>query len=322
MIRVLIVAENDIELDLDAFKRDFSGIHLLVIRETQHSFRLLCQHNPHIVVSIGEVSSESFLWLMPLWRRLRWLNLPDTRLGSEAVRFLAKSLLAGTCDQNLGINVPLISAVPTSTTPADIAKSIIQINRSQIYDNFEFIIENLYFDEVLHALGDNPVLSNIVKVPTASSQHLINRMRNASIYSKGHFLWPIFSDSFRLPHDAMESVGKAMTIDSNEAIIMGKNVSGEAILDDFQQRIAPKISNLFIRPQNLVRASRFDRDFQLESLSGLLLELLATSSFSVHNLTETLADSPVEWWTENDEHLRDLLDANVRYVSQLPQYKN
>lgn len=291
------------------------------MRETPQSLQLLCQQNPDVIVSIGEVSPQSFLWKLPFWRRMRWLNLPDNRHSPASIWQAALSLIAGTCDSTLHINDPQIGAICLSQDPRDIATAYSHIHKSHLYDNLSFLVQDSFFEDVVSLLDESSVLGSIVRIPDSHKHTPFSQMLNAACYSKAHYLWPVSRASLSLETETFELlVGKIREL-RPDGIIVGEKIDLERLPEEILQGSNNAVSQLLVSPQQIVGCNRFGNDFPLESMSALVLNLLLSSSIEVVNLDSPIDEAPSDWWVEEDMNRNALLAANVRYVQHIQTKK-
>ena len=322
MIRILVVLDQSVNVDIRQFQADFAGTHLIVTRESSQSLQLLCQQNPDVIVSIGEVPSNSFLWKLPYWRRLRWLNLPDDRHSSVSIWQAALSLLAGTCDSSLSINDPQIGAICLSQDPRDIATAYSQIFEGQLYDNLSFLVQDALFEDVVSLLARSSALGSVVRIPDTSGHTPFSQMLNATRFSKAHYLWPVSRASLGLDKAIFDVVVETLKNKKPDGIIVGEDIELECIPNEILQGQTNSVSQLILSSEQILRCNKFGQDFPLESLSALLLNLLLSSSVEVIESTSPVTDAPNDWWLEEDVHRNALLTANVRYVQHIQAQKN
>lgn len=314
MLRFLVVLNQDVNIDVEEFRRIFDGIHLIVTRETATTINLLCQQNPDVIISIGHVPFESFLWNLPLWRRLRWLNLPDERHSAIDVRQSALSLLAGTCDRELITDEEIIGVVCMSQNPVDVAEAYQGIYNARLYDNFVFLVQQDDFDEVVSLLSIDPVLGAVAKIPKAVGSTPLAQLQNAAFHSTGAYLWPISKGSLSLTIESFNQMITAITKAKVDGVIAGNEISGDAVVKEISHQSVSSISQLLLKTDYVLRSKRFGSEFPVESLSGFVLNLATSSNVEFINSNIFSLPTPQDWWFEGDEYRKSLLSANIRYV--------
>lgn len=314
MLRFLVVLNQDVSIDVDEYRRVFAGTHLIVTRETSSTINLLCQQNPDVIISLGHIPSESFLWTLPLWRRLRWLNLPDGRHSAIDVRQSALSLLAGTCDRKLIADEEIIGVVCMSQNPVDVAEAYQGIYDARLYDNFAFLVQQDDFDEVVNLLSIDPVLGAVVKIPKAIGSSPLSQLQNAAFHSMGAYLWPISRGSLSLTIESFNQMISAGTKAGVDGVIAGNEVGGDVVVKEISRQRVSSISQLLLKTDYILRSRLFGSEFPVESLSGFVLSLATSPNVEFISSNIFSYPTPEDWWVEGDEHRKSLLSANVRYV--------
>lgn len=137
-MRIMIIPEPDVSINLDAYRETFDGIEVFVTSDGDKLWSLIAQFDPHVIISIGHVGTASGLWSMPVWRRRMWLSLPTGRVSPDAVKMSALSLACTQLDSEQFSDLPLISAVVMDELPAAAIKTVNQIAGKQTYENLEF----------------------------------------------------------------------------------------------------------------------------------------------------------------------------------------
>jgi hypothetical protein len=316
MIRFLIVINHGYKINDSEFQREFEDCDVLVVRETDQFMRVVCEHNPHVIVSLGPIGQLSFLWSMPLWRRSRWLNLPDTKVSASSVRMSALSLIAATSTGDLFRDEPIVSCVTMDDDPRDVAQTIIQVSEAIEYDNIEFLVSSRLFFEVLELLGVHKSVAAICRFSEVAEDAPLNLLRSALAKTRALYLWPVsFGAVVHDPcflHNVVDVLGKQ----SGSAVIIGKNPSRDLIVKCLDGSVDIPISQMIFRPEHLLSVFQFENDFPLDSLSGLLLVLLNNSATCYVRQEEVIGLTPQKWWLETDQNQQIVKQASIRHTQQ------
>lgn len=322
MIRVLVVLGEDANVNTNQYLQSFSDMHLLVVRDTESLMRLVCQHNPDGIVSIGKVTPENSLWKLPLWRRLRWLNLSDESHSGDAVRQAVLSLIAATCGQTLFVEDVLISACCLSANPEDIAFACRSVHDADLNENFQFPVEQSNLHEVISLLGNHPVGGSLYSIPNCSGESVIEKLQHFALWSKGHCIWPLTRGSAGISKQIIDRAIEVLKQGKVNAVIVGSDNSKNQLLSELHDTKTVSVDQLFVRPTSLILMNRFGNDFPLKSLAGLILNLLASETIEFIPSAVPVSTAPNDWWIEPDEHRTAMKNANIRYVRHLQENRN
>jgi hypothetical protein len=317
MLRILIVVSLDVEIDVAEYQQELCDMNVLVVRESDQFLRLMCEHNPHVIVSLGTVGRASYLWSMPLWRRSRWLNLPDGRDSASSVRDMALSLLSATCGGGLFVDEPLFSCVALDHDEHSVAQSIIHVSEILGYDNIEFLVQEYLFFGVLDLLGNHEALGAIRQFQGSQENSLIEIVRNALAVTGAIYLWPISAEATLNDPNFLQTILDVLGKDTQSAAIVGRHSSRDSVLNYFEGSGENLIGQIIFTPDHVLQINQFEHDFPLTSLSGLVLKLLRdpmTHFLHDENLTGV---SPNKWWTEDNRNHQMILQASINFTRQL-----
>jgi hypothetical protein len=317
MIRFLLVVAHGLDIEISDYQQEFRDFNVVVVRETDQFLRVVCEHNPQVIVSLGTVGQFSSLWSLPLWRRCRWLNIPDGNVAAETVRLAALSLLAGTCGGKLFADEPLVSCVSLDNNPHAIAQNLIQISENLDYDNLEYLIPEHLFTEVIGLLGHHVVTGSVCKIDWPTELVPLSIIRNVLAATRAQFLWPISSNSKVCREDLLESAVDVMQRTPGSSAIIGDQPSTNSVLGFLEGNGENPISHFIFRPDHVLRTVQFEHDFPLTSLSGLLLSLVADrSTIYIHDET-SIGVTPNSWWSEDDRNHQMILQSSINFVKQI-----
>lgn len=317
MVRMLIVVSLGIEIDVAEYQQELCDANVVIVRENDQFMRVMCEHNPHVIVSLGTVGRTSYLWSMPLWRRSRWLNLPDGRPAASSVRDMALSLVAGTCGGGLFTDEPLFSCIALDNDERSVAQSIIQLSDILDYDNIEFLVpENLFYG-VLDLLGNHKGMGAISKFRDSQDDSLIELVRNALAVTRAIYVWPISAMTTLSDSNFLQTVLDLLGNDPKSAVIIGHHPSRDSVLNYLDGIGENPLGQIIFTPNHVLEIFQFEHDFPLTSLSGLVLKLLRDPmTHYVHDDTGT-GISPNNWWSEDNRNHQMLLQASINFTKQL-----
>mgnify|MGYP000266982583 CR=1 FL=1 len=316
MIRFLLVVAHGIDIEISDYQHEFRDFNVVVVRETDQFLRVVCEHNPQVIVSLGTVGQFSFLWSLPLWRRCRWLNLPDGNVSAATVRLAALSLVAGTCGGNLFADEPLVSCISLDDNPQAVAQNIIQMSESLDYDNLEYLIPGHLFAEVIDQLGHHVVIGSICKIDHQTELAPLSIVRNVLAATRAQFLWPISGNSKVCKENFLYAALDALQNEAGSSVIIGNQPSKKSVISFLEGNGENPICHFIFRPEHVLRAVQFEHDFPLTSLSGLLLSLVADKSTVYMHEETSLAVTPNSWWAEDDRNHQMILQSSINFAKQ------
>lgn len=317
MIRILFVVGFGTDVAVPDYQQEFRDFNVVMIRETDQFLRVVCEHNPQVIVSLGAIGESSHLWSLPLWRRSRWLNLPDGNVAAATVRMAALSLVAGTCGGKLFTDEPLFACIALDNNPQEVSRALIQLSNTIEYDNIEVLIPNHLFDEVKDLLGAHRVTGSICRISPSSDDDLISTIRSALAITRAQFLWPVSAHSLVNEENFLQLVLSVLTDDPNSAVITGCNISQNEILNFLEGNGENSICQFIFRPEHVLRSVQFEHDFPLTSLSGLLLSLVANTSTKYLHEEVSLGVTPNSWWSEENRNHKVIAQASINLTRQL-----
>lgn len=317
MIQFLLVVSLGVEIEISDYQQEFRDFNVVVVRETDQFLRVVCEHNPQVIVSLGTVGPSSYLWSMPLWRRSRWLNMPDGNMAASTVRLTALSLLAGTCGGTLFSDEPLFSCLALDDNPEEIARSLIRMSEILDYDNIEYLVPDYFFAEVIDLLGPNKSTGSVCKFDCPTGDAPISIVRHALSKTRASFFWPISVHSKISRDNFLWSALEELQDGSSSAAIIGNMPSRNSVLDFLEGNGENPISQFIFRPEHVLRSVQFEHDFPLTSLSGILLGLLANSSTKFVHDDSSEGVTPNRWWSEDDRNHQMILQSSINFAKQL-----
>ena len=318
-IRVLFVLGLDVEVDVSDYQNEMGDFNVVMIRENDQFLRIMCEHDPQVIVSLGNVGQMSYLWSMPLWRRSRWLNLPDGKVSAEVVRLAALSLVAGTCGGELFPDEPLFACVALDENPHEVARAIAQVSDTLDYDNIEFLVTNDLFYEVISLLGNHSAVGALRHFHGSSDSSPLELLRNAIATTRAKFLWPISAAAKVTDPNLLWSVVDVVKQETGAAVIIGNEPSRESVLSYLDGIGENPVGQFIFSPEHVFRVVQFEHDFPLTSLSGLLLSIIGATSTRYVQVESTSGVTPDSWWTEADRNHQMFLQACINFTKQLQQ---